>query len=194
MGVSLSANAKIGCGFWGFFVMLAFLFLVAPVNSNTSISAILAVTPTISASPSPSEALVVKTLVPQEEANTHFIVENNQVNYIYYRTLGQPCYYVLSGHVLDLNGEPFTNFVMNIKTVDIEGTVPDSGYAFPGNGSFAEDGTSGWVALLPTLTDYEIWLTTEVGGTELSPHIRIHMGDCNQNRAIVNFVQVRPLP
>ncbi len=187
----MSENGSVGCGLWGFLGAIALVFLglfAGNMSSHDSSSEAAAIV----ASPTVSETLVVRTLEPQE-VNTYFVVENNQVSYGYYPTLGEPCYYVLSGHVLDLNRKPYTEFVVNIKTVDIEGVVPASGYAFPDKGSFTEDGISGWVALLPMLTDYEIWLTTEVNGTELSPHILVHMADCTQNRAIVNFIQIKPL-
>ena len=186
----MSQNTTSGCGFWG---ILGLVSLVILGLTHISISAILSPPPIISETPAPSSFSVVQTLVPQD-SNPYFTIENNQISYTYSHTLGQPCYYVLSGRVLDINKRPFTKFVVNIKTVSFEGVAPESGYALPGNGAFEEDGVSGWIALLPILTDYEIWLTTKVNGTELSPHFVVHMKDCNQNRAIVNFIETEALP
>jgi hypothetical protein len=79
--------------------------------------------------------------------------------------------------------------------VDIEGLIPEEpGYAFPGEGGFAT-GPSGWSSFLPQWqVSYEIWLTDKIDGKELSPHIIVPSRDCDENRAIFNFVQVRPLP
>ncbi len=184
----MSQNTNSGCGFWGFLGLFSLVILGLFTNAHTSTSVTLSPTLIIDETPSPSSFSVVQTLVPQD-SNPYFTIENNQISYTYFHTLGHPCYYLLSGHVLDINKQPFTKFVVNIKTVSVEGVVPESGYALPGNGTFEEDGVSGWIALLPILTDYEIWLTSKVNGTELSPHFVVHMRGCNQNRAIVNFVQ-----
>lgn len=121
-----------------------------------------------------------------------FVVENNEISYSYIPTLGMPCYYEMVGRVLDKHGKPFIDFVVNIQMIDVDGLAPSSsGYAFPGEGGFAEDGASGWSSLLPSWSgDYEVWLTTEVGGEELSPHIIVETGDCIHNMMHINFVEV----
>jgi hypothetical protein len=124
-----------------------------------------------------------------------FVVENNQITYRYRQTLGRPCYYVISGRVLDLDGEPFTDFIVNIKDIPFEEIAPVQGSGvFPGSG-IEDEGASGWSFLLPQSTvDYEIWLTTGIGGEEISPHIFVQTRECDQNWAIINFVQVKALP
>jgi hypothetical protein len=145
------------------------------------------------ATPTPSG--LITTIVPQE-TDTYFAVENNQISYGYSKNLGMPCYYKMAGRVLDLNGEPFTDFVVNIQMITIDEVPPPErpGYAFPGEG-YETDGAAGWGSLLPSWSaDYEIWLTTEIDGEELSPHIYVDMRECDQNEARINFVQVKLLP
>lgn len=154
-------------------------------------------TPSTASSPttSPSSPVLTSTVIPQE-TDAYFMVENNLISFTHFPTLGQPCYYLISGRVLDLKAEPFTDFVVNIKMIDIEGVAPEEiVYAFPGDGAFSEDGPSGWATMLPQWqVSYEIWLTTDRAGKELSHHIVIPAQDCDHNRAIVNFVQVKSVP
>ncbi len=136
----------------------------------------------------------VATVYPQK-TDSYFVVENNEISYSHFQTLGMPCYYHMVGRVLDLNGEPFTDFVVNIAGILFDGAPPEHGYAFPGEGGYAEDFPSGWGSLLPTSpVKYEVWLTTEIGGTDLSSHVAVLPRDCDHNQAQINFVQVRPFP
>ena len=101
-----------------------------------------------------------------------------------------PCYYEMVGRVLNLNGKPYTNFVVNIAGVFIEGADPEIGYAFPGEGGYAEDGPSGWGSLLPAAPiTYEVWLTKEIGGEELSVHISVPPQECDHNQSRINCIQ-----
>lgn len=183
----MSEKAAPGCELWMMVTIVAGILALVVGNY--------AYVPTPPLTTSSSNSVLTSTVVPQE-TDTYFIVENNVISFTHFPTLGQPCYYLISGHVLDLNGEPFTDFVVNIKMIDIEGVAPEeSGYAFPGDGAFAEDGPSGWTTMLPQWqVSYEIWLTTDRGGETLSPHIVIPAQDCGHNRAIVNFVQAKPIP
>jgi hypothetical protein len=157
------------------------------IGRGVTISETSAVTPTpayleiITVTPSPNDA--------------YFVLENNQIGFRHWPNLGMPCYYLMSGSVLGLRGEPFTDFVVNIKTAPLPEIVGEGpGYAFPGNGAHAEDGPSGWVSVLPNWqVSYEVWLTSEIGGTELSPVVVVPARGCDENWAVFNFVQVRPL-
>jgi hypothetical protein len=174
-----------GCGLW-IILSITSGILALFVGDYTSIPTSLATIP-----PAPNPVLEV-TVVPQE-TSAPFVLENNQITYAYTPTLGKPCYYEIAGHVLDLQGMPFTDFVVNIKMLD-ENAPERPGYAIPGQG-FAEGGPSGWATVLPASPlSYEIWLTTEIGGDELSPHVVVPPQQCSHNQAIVNFVQVRSLP
>lgn len=139
----------------------------------------------------PSNVPLVMTLAPHKTI-APFTVENNQISYTYSPSLGKPCYYEMVGRVLDQKGKPFTGFVVNIKMLG-DLAPPTPGYAMPGEG-YAEDGSSGWATILPSSPEnYEIWLTTRMGGEEISPHIFVPTRDCVHNLARVNFVQIRPL-
>jgi hypothetical protein len=147
-----------------------------------------AASPPVTASP----PLIVT--VPAQETDAYFVLANNQITYTNSPTLGQPCYYLIAGRVFDLQGEPFTDFVVNIRMID-ELAPQNPGYAFPGEGGDAADGPSRWITLLPqSPVEYEIWLTTAIGGEELSSRVIIPPQSCDHNMAIVDFVQVCPLP
>jgi hypothetical protein len=178
----MAENTNNGCGLWLFGAMIAALILG------------LFAVPSPSYSSTPASAPLVITVVPQM-TDTYFAVENNQISYSYAYTLDSPCNYILVGRVLDLNGEPFTEYVVNIKMIAIEELAPEKpGYVFPGGG-YIDDGASGWASLLSTWNaDYIIWLTTEIGGEELSNHIYVPMRGCDLNQARINFVQVKPFP
>ena len=143
---------------------------------------------------------VFYTSTPTEPANTdatapYFALENGTILYDAVPTLDN-CNHIISGTVHDINGHPFTQFVVNIRMLLYEGTPPADGAHFPGSGSellsSSPDDPSSWDFLLPTwYVDYEIWLTDSIGGVELSPHILVPARHCDQNHAIVNFVQIR---
>jgi hypothetical protein len=188
----MTENISAGCGLLSFVATIIFAFsaiftggMISTPNTPTPI-------PTLTAGVASSPPLVL-TLIPQD-TDAYFLPANNQINYISTSTLGRPCYYAIAGRVFDLQGDPFTDFVVNIKMLD--DLAPErSGYAFPGEGGYAEDGPSRWVTLLPqSPVEYEIWLSTEIGGDELSPHIIIPSQDCDHNMAIIDFVQVKNLP
>jgi hypothetical protein len=151
-------------------------------------------TPVYDAAPIPENPVII-TVVPQDEG-AYFVVENNEITFREWPNEGLPCYYLMSGRVLDMDGEPFTEFAVNIKTIPLEGIITEGpGYALPGDGSFSEDGTSGWATMLPQWQiSYQVWLTSEIGGRELSPVVIVPARDCDQNWAVLNFIQVRLLP
>jgi hypothetical protein len=180
----MAENTNNGCGLWLFGAIISALILglftaTSPPNSSSSASAPLVIT-----------------VFPQT-ADAYFVVENNQISYSHIDTLDYPCNYSLVGRVLDLNGEPFTEYVVNIQMIPLEDGVapPNPSHAFPGATKYTEDGSSGWSALLPSWSaDYTIWLIDKIGGQELSPHIIVPTQDCEHNEARINFVQVSQHP
>jgi hypothetical protein len=183
----MSEPTRTGCGLWLSIVVIVSLMIATFTGVTAPVYDVTTPTP---------ENLGFVTVIPQS-ADAYFVVENNQVNYASFPTLGNPCYYLISGYVLDLNGEPFTDYVVNLMTAPAnEEVLPEGpGYSFPGDGSFPEDGPSGYSTLLPNWqVNYELWMTNELGGEALSSHVIVPTMDCDRNRAIVNFVQVRPLP
>jgi len=113
-------------------------------------------------------------------------LENNEIIYVHSETFGTPCYYEMAGRVLDMEGQPFRDYIVNIKMLDE--STPELGNAFPG------PNRSEWSSLLPQApVVYEVWLTSAMGGDELSSHILAHPQTCDYNEAIINFVQVNPL-
>lgn len=133
----------------------------------------------------------------QDDGAYPFVVQNNQIHYVYESTLDYPCNYLISGTVHDLNDEPFTDFIVNIKMIETEDVIESApiGHQFPGDSSLIENDASAWASLLVSWTvDYEIWLTDKIDGRDLSPHIIVETKGCDHNLAIVNFVQVKPLP
>lgn len=191
----MSENVGTGCSIWVAATAIIFGFLAMFTGESTLGYSTPTPIPTLAASISsavPSIPLVL-TVTPQE-TDAYFILANNQIIYTYTPTLGKPCYYVIAGRVFDLRGEPYTNFVVNIKMLD-EIAPEGPAYAFPGEGGYAQDGPSRWIVMLPqSPVEYEIWLTTEVGGDELSAHIILPPKDCDHNMAIVDFVQVKTFP
>jgi hypothetical protein len=187
----MNENKTTGCGVWALVaILLSALFSTFTFNSEITIESPVPTTiPTLTPS-------FITTVQPQE-TDAYFVLENNQISYSRFQTLGMPCYYYIVGRVLDMNGQAFTDFVVNIQMIGLEEgvTPPAPGYRYAGMDGYIEDGASHWGALLPSWrVAYEIWLTTEIGGEELSPHIYVDMRDCDQNEARVNFVQVKPLP
>jgi hypothetical protein len=131
----------------------------------------------------------VATIYPQE-TDAYFVVENNEIRYSNAPAF-TPCNYALVGEVFDLNGEPYTDYVVNIQMLHFEEAMATE---TPGR-IYKDPDDSHWDVLLPWVqVDYVIWLTAEDGDEELSPRIYVDMRDCDQNKAEVNFVQVRPLP
>lgn len=125
-------------------------------------------------------------------ASADFILVENSIDYVHWPNQGIPCEYLISGNVTNLAGNAYTNFVVNIQTAPLPDFIPEGPFhAFPNNGSFQEDGPSGYVITLPNWqVDYEIWLTGHVNGRAISEHVIVPTRDCDHNRAIVNFVQV----
>lgn len=181
----MSDNKTTGCGVWALVaILLSALFSAFTFSSELTIES---PTPTTIPTLTPS---FVATVYPQE-TETYFALENNQISYSHKPTLDRPCNYIIRGYVLDLNGQPFTDFVVNIQMIHIEEGMATErpGHVFKGETS------SHWDVLLPSWeVDYIIWLTTEIGGEELSPPIIVETRECDQNEARVNFVQVKPLP
>lgn len=176
----MSDNKNAGCGLWALLAIIVSAFFATSSNQITTTSPTATLIPTIAPT-------FVATVYPQE-TDTYFVMENNEITYSYAPNLGMPCYYEMVGRVLDLNGQPFTDYVVNIAGILVEGAPPEHGYAFPYEGG-------GWGSLLPASpVEYEVWLTTEIDGEELSPHITILPRACDQNQARIDFVQVRPLP
>jgi hypothetical protein len=179
----MSESRSIGCSLWAAaaIVMSALFSTFMFSRQITTESDALMMTPTFTPS-------FVATVYPQE-TDTYFVVENNKISYSNAPAF-TPCNYILFGEVFDLNGQPYTDFIVNIQMLHFEEAMATE---TPGQ-IYKDSGASQWDVLLPSLhVDYEIWLTSETG-EELSPHIYVDMRDCDQNKAQVNFVQVKPLP
>lgn len=142
-----------------------------------------------SATPSPYLTATPLTLaVPTPQGSFPFAVQDNQITYIYRATLDWPCNYLISGYVLDRQGNPFTNFVVNIRMLALESADSPLAHQHPNS-------DSSWTALLVSWeVPYEIWLSTGVDGEAISPHVYIPPQDCEHNEAIVGFIQAAPLP
>lgn len=182
-------NTNFGCGLWMILIVAFFAFLA--FTSGTRSLTLNQQPITTTATPLPPVLTI--TIVP-ETTDKYFVLENNLITYTYSKNLGRPCYYEMTGHVRDINGQPYSKFIVNIKMLNTE-MPPELGYAFPGEGGNIEDGVSGWGSLLPQDTvRYEIWLTDKIGGVELSPHIIVPPQGCDHNLATINFVQVKPIP
>ena len=184
----MSVTKNSGCGLWALLVIIVSALFGFSSNQIVTDTPPPTLTPTFTPS-------FVATIYPQE-TDAYFVVENSEISYSYHPTLDWPCNYIIEGRVFDINGQPYTNLVVNIQMIGLEEGVkpPDPSHRFPG-GNGNEAGEGYWEALLPSWSvNYIVWLTTEIGGEELSPHIIVSTRDCDQNKAEVNFVQVRPLP
>src|SRR5262245_61651793 len=98
-------TSRPGCGVWiigAIFALFASAWFFG-VNSSNAASQTIVDMPT----PTPAAPLIL-TLEPQE-TDAYFVVENNQISFSYFQTLGMPCYYTMIGRVLDLNGKPYTD-------------------------------------------------------------------------------------
>jgi hypothetical protein len=136
---------------------------------------------------SPAEAASILVLPPSDELMP-FEVQNNAITFSQMETLGKPCYYLMQGQVLDLNGQYFTGFDVYIQMVEIEEVGPEE----PGLAYKFEDGT--WNSMLPNWqVAYNVWMTLEGSEERISPVITVPGRDCNQNVATINFVQIRPV-
>jgi hypothetical protein len=122
------------------------------------------------------------------EGDFPFVLQNNEIVYSMSETLGKPCYYLIQGQILDVNGEPFNDVVVILEMLD---DFPEQtlGYEFPN-----ESGESGaWVAVLPSSpVAYEVWLQTSRDGEQISPKIYVPPRGCDNNLATLTFVQVHP--
>jgi hypothetical protein len=182
----MSETKNPGCAVWALLtILMSMIFAISGLRLTTN---------SLASAPTQPPPIIIETVVPQE-TDTYFTVENNQISYGYSQNLGTPCYYEMVGRVLDLSGKPFTKFIVHIRMVEIEDTITEEGYAYPGENGYAHDGPSGWGTVLPTApVRYEIWLITKTGGEELSPHILVKPHDCEHNEARINFIQVKALP
>jgi hypothetical protein len=113
-----------------------------------------------------------------------FALQNNEILYSMSETLGKPCYYLIEGSILDLNGESYPDAVVVLEMLDDfpEQTI---GYA-----NMYESG--GWGTILPASSvAYEVWLQTSMDGEQLSPKIYVPTRGCDNNLATLTFVQVQ---
>jgi hypothetical protein len=140
----------------------------------------------IAEQPEPEPPMI---LVPPSNEAMPFEVVDHTITYEHTDDLGMPCYYHMRGTVHDIQGEAFTDFVVNIMMLDL---APPVGYAWPGENAFIEDGSSGWGTMLPQApVPYLVWLTVDRGGRRISPIIWVPSLGCDDNTAVINFVQVR---
>jgi hypothetical protein len=166
---------------------LVLLIIPACSNAPGGINALSTVTSTssvlITTATNPSQLVIP---VPTSSQATPFVVQDNQITYGHENTLN--CEYVIGGQILDMQGEPFDDAVVNINLLELEGVSPSDqvSYSYPSDGQ--------WSALLPNMSaDYEIWLTKTREGESISPYVIVSTKDCNDNSATVNFIQIAPL-
>lgn len=133
----------------------------------------------------------VTTALETDEQDIFFIVQNNQIHYGYSYTLD--CQYVIAGEIFDLNGDPITeDVVVTLDMLELEGDVPEYSFSFPGNST--ERGPSGWAAVVVNWdVDYMVWLTRLSTNERISPQVFVQTQDCENNLAVINFIQVAPL-
>jgi hypothetical protein len=136
------------------------------------------------------------TIVEPPEIDAPFAVLDNQLLYGYSETIN--CQYVIAGEVFDLNGDPLTEDIAvvldMIELQEIEGDdeARQLSYSYPGDD--VERGASGWAAVVVNWdVDYWVWLTRISTGEVISPKVLVQTQDCENNLAVVNFVQVAPL-
>lgn len=128
--------------------------------------------------------------VPAPTQDYPFEVSENRIIYTYHDTLDWPCNYIIEGRIFGLEGQPYSNAVVNIEMLrDIS-----SGRASVANPA-ERLGPSGWSALLVSWdVAYEVWLSETIGSEPLSPRVYVPPRGCDNNVASVDFVQVRSLP
>lgn len=167
--------------------IVMFLFTFMGVSNNAEIyQSSRTHTPDVETSTPP----LILTVQPPVE-DTYFVVEDNQILYGHRYTFD--CQYVIAGHILDIHGEPLSEDVMVvIKMIDDIENTP-LGYSRPGDDPSL--GPSGWAAVVVNWeVDYVVWLMRMSTGTRISPLVIVPTEDCENNLAIVNFIQVSPLP
>ncbi|MBK9746865.1 MAG: hypothetical protein IPO91_08775 [Chloroflexi bacterium] len=142
-------------------------------------------------------AFYATTLKEQGSTDTaapYFALENDTILYDAVSTLDN-CNYIIVGTVHTLDGTPFTDFIVNIHMVLDEVEPPPDSFASPEFWTARPDDPSdpsNWgFFLVNWQIPYEIWLTDLRGGTVLSDRIYVLERDCDQNRATLNFVQIR---
>ncbi|MBN8638339.1 MAG: hypothetical protein J0M07_23710 [Anaerolineae bacterium] len=142
---------------------------------------------------------VFYTSTPTEQRNTdatapYFALENETILYDAVPTLDD-CNYIIVGTVHTLDGTAFTDFIVNIHMVLDEVEPPPDSFASPEFWTASPDDPSdpsNWgFFLVDWRVPYQIWLTDVRGGTVLSDRIFVPARECNQNRATLNFVQIR---
>ena len=177
-----------GCSLWAIVFTLITSLLITGIDLEH-----LAVTRSIPDGFAPSESINTDLVldVNSDEQDTPFVVQNNQILYGHSETLD--CQYVIAGEIFDLNGNPIVeDIVVTLDLLELEGDFPEFSYSFPGDSM--ERGDSGWSAVVVNWdVDYLIWLTRVSTGERISPQIFVPTQDCENNLAVVNFVQVAPL-
>lgn len=143
---------------------------------------------------SPSErinpALVLN--IEFSDEDMPFQVQGNRI--FYGRSNTYDCQYVLGGEIFGLSGNPITEDIMiTLDLIELEGdNRPEFSHSFPGQDT--ERGISGWSTVVVSWdVDYLVWLTQISTGERVSPKIYVETQDCDNNLAVINFVQVKPL-
>jgi hypothetical protein len=114
-----------------------------------------------------------------------FVVLNNEIIYDQRTTISGPCNAFIEGQVIDIKGNPLSlsDYVVNIKMLSDMAPVNPS-VIFPSETDYG--------AMLPGWdVDYEIWLSADIGSEPISSHIHVEMQGCENNVAIVNFIQIK---
>lgn len=183
----MSETKGLGCNVWVVLSLIlgaTFMILTNPQPNSSGYTTLEPTVSSISATP------LVATVIPQDVI-TYFEVQNNEIVYSYKPTLDTPCNYVIQGQIFDLEGKPYTDAIVNINMIsDLAPERP--AYASPGEGPEAF-GPSGWAALLSNWNvNYNVWLTSTVGGEPISPIIYVETKGCDNNVATLSFIQVLP--
>jgi hypothetical protein len=116
-----------------------------------------------------------------------FVVLNNEITYYQRTTISGPCNAFIEGQVTDMEGNPLSlsDYVVIIKMLSDMAPVNPS-VIFPSETDYG--------AMLPGWdVYYEIWLSADIGSEPISSYIYVEMNGCENNVAIVNFVQIKPI-
>lgn len=125
--------------------------------------------------------------VPTSTANAAFIVQDARITYGHIETIN--CQYVIGGQILDIAGSPINDITVNVESIEIEEIPSVVSHTQP-TASAGVSNILGWSVLLPNRdADYQIWLSRKVDSELLSPIVVVPMQNCNNNLAVVNFIQ-----
>ena len=162
------------------------------VTPTIDLTAMPTASPTVTLTPAPSPTGMTPLPVATNTPSSYpFTVQNETVTYVAY-TGPEGCNYMaIAGQVFDVSGKPLKDMIIWVK--DTEGFFEMVAFS----GQAPRYGPSGYEAVINT-SPYEADFTVQVWsdtGTDLSAPVAVHTkASCDENLAIVNFVQNRPAP